>query len=269
MNIHFYKSQRFRKFIVTGRAHMQLIVVVLIVVFGFIRPFLVEAYRIPSGSMEDTLLIGDQILVCKFIYGIKIPGTNIKVFDIHKPDRGDVCVFIPPHDRERFFIKRIVAVEGDTVETRGKTLYVNGESIDDSHYTKHLALKPFRTRRRDFPPFRHPESLPNNDAFSDYTLTVSQFSRKFPEGKPFTVPKGMIFVMGDNRDQSSDSRFWGPVDVNDIKGQAFMVYFSFQNRPISPWEFWKVLGQVRFRRIGKRIDSEYGASHTSKESTTQ
>ena len=199
----------------------KLTIVSLILVFGLIRPFIVEAYRIPSGSMEDTLLVGDQILVCKFIYGVKIPGTDIKVFDFHKPARGDVFVFIPPHD-ERHFIKRIVAIEGDTVETRGDTLYVNGEAIDDSTYTKHLRL--------------------NN-----------HFRRDFP---PFTVPKDMVFAMGDNRDQSSDSRFWGPVAVDDIKGQAFMIMFSIDNRPAKLWEVWKMVGNVRFNRIGKLIRSE-------------
>ena len=97
-------------------------VFVLIFVFGFFRPFIVDAYLIPSGSMEDTLLIGDRILVCKFMYGVKIPGTDIKVFDFHEPARGDVFVFIPPHERDLHFIKRIVAVEGDTVYTKGKVL---------------------------------------------------------------------------------------------------------------------------------------------------
>ena len=228
------------------------IIVLLIFVFGFINPFIVQAYRIPSGSMEDTLLVGDQILVCKFIYGVKVPGTDIKFFDFHKPARGDVAVFIPPHD-ERNFIKRIVAVEGDIVETRGDRLYVNNKAVEDSNYTKHLRFSHFR---KDFPPFRKPEHLPTGDSYDNYTLTESQFRREYPEGNPFTVPKGMVFAMGDNRDQSSDSRFWGPVDVNNIKGQAFMIMFSVANRPMKLWEVWKMVGSIRFNRIGKLIPSE-------------
>ena len=243
------KQKKFHKSEIHG--WVKQIIVTMILVFGLIRPFIVEGFVIPSGSMEDTLLVGDQIWVCKFIYGVKIPGTDIKVFDFHQPARGDVFVFIPPHD-ERHFIKRIVAVEGDTVETRGDTLYVNGEAVDDSTYTKHLK---FNHLRRDFPPFRQPEHLPGGENYNNYTLTESQFRRKFPEGKPFTVPTGMVFAMGDNRDQSSDSRFWGPVAVDDIKGQAFMIWWSAADRPVKFWEIWKMVSNVRFNRIGKLIPS--------------
>ncbi len=249
------KWQKFRKTIFWE--YLQVIVVALILVFGFIRPFVVEAFKIPSGSMENTLLIGDRILVCKFIYGVKIPGTDIKVFDFHKPACGDVFVFIPPHDRERNFIKRIVAVEGDTIETRGDTLYVNGEAVDDSSYTKHVAFNHFTM---DFPPFRQPEYLPEGEAFAHYALTRNQFKRRFPQGKPFVVPRGMVFAMGDNRDQSSDSRTWGPVSVEDIKGQAFLIYWSFAPHPAKLWEVWKFVKNVRFNRIGKLIRAEYGTA---------
>jgi signal peptidase I len=249
------KWQKFRKTVVWE--YTQVIVVALILVFGFIRPFVVEAFKIPSGSMEDTLLIGDRILVCKFIYGFKIPGTDIRVFDFHKPARGDVFVFIPPHEEDRNFIKRIVAVAGDTVHTEGDTLYVNGKAVDDSAYTKHAAGHFFR--RGDFPPFRKPEKyMDTNEIYDDYILTDNQFKRKFPNGKPFTVPKGHVFAMGDNRDHSSDSRTWGPVDINEIKGQAFMVYWSFDDRPAKIWEVWKIIGNIRFKRIGKLIHSHHG-----------
>ena len=234
------------------REHAKPIIVLLILMFGLIRPLVVDAYRISSGSMEDTLLVGDQILVCKFIYGVKVPGTDIKIFDFHQPARGDIFVFIPPHD-DRNFVKRIVAIEGDTVYTEGKMLYVNGQAVDDSAYTKHLK---FNNYRRNFPPFRKPEYIPADDSYNDYTLTESQFRRKFPEGKPFVVPEGMVFAMGDNRDMSSDSRFWGPVAVDDIKGQAFMVGWSVADRPVKFWEVWKTVGNIRFSRFGKLITSE-------------
>ena len=250
--------QRFQQTVVWE--YLQVIVVAFVLVFGFIRPFVVEAFKIPSGSMEETLLVGDRILVCKFIYGITVPGTKIKLFDFHKPSRGDVFVFVPPHERTKNFIKRIVAVGGDTIETKGDTLYVNGAAIEDSGYTKHVSRA--IGHRYDFPPFRKPYHLPNNNAFAPYKLSPNQFHMTFPNGRPFKVPEGYVFAMGDNRDQSSDSRTWGPVSVNDIKGQAFMVYWSYdafnQRRP---WEIWKVVNGVRFTRIGSLIHSDFDGGH--------
>ena len=240
--------------------YLQVIVVAIILVFGFIRPFVVEAFEIPSGSMENTLLVGDCILVCKFIYGINVPGTKIKLFDFHKPTRGDVFVFVPPHERTKHFIKRIVAVGGDTIETKGDTLYVNGVAIEDSAYTKHVSHA--IGSRYDFPPFRKPYHLPNDDVFAPYKLSPNQFHMTFPEGLSFRVPEGYVFAMGDNRDQSSDSRTWGPVSVSDIKGQAFMVFWSYdlfnQQRP---WEIGKIIDGIRFSRIGHLIRSEFDRGH--------
>ena len=248
--------QKFRKTVIGE--YLQTIVVAFVLVFGFIRPCVVEGFKIPSESMEDTLLVGDRIFVCKFIYGIKLPGTKIKLFDFHKPARGDVFVFIPPHDRKHY-IKRIVAVEGDTVETRGSTLYVNGEPIGDGAYTKHVMNSP--AYKRDFPPFREPEHLPDGEAFDDYKLSPNQFRMKFPEDKPFVVPKGYVFAMGDNRDLSRDSRSWGPVPVDVIKGQAFMIYWSYdKSNQAKPWEIWKIGEKIRFNRVGKLIRSEFDGS---------
>ena len=139
--------------------YLRPIVVAVALVFGFMRPFVVEPFQIPSGSMEDTLLVGDRILVCKFIYGVGIPGTDIKLFDFHEPARGDVFVFVPLHEKSRHFIKRIVAVGGDTVETKGGALYVNGVAVKDDAYTKRVP-PPASAPATIFPPFAPPTSCP-------------------------------------------------------------------------------------------------------------
>ncbi|MCD6508577.1 signal peptidase I [Candidatus Poribacteria bacterium] len=193
--------------------YVQVIFVAFAVVFGFLRPFIIEAYEIPTGSMRDTLLEGDRILVCKFIYGIKIPFTDWRVFDYHKPQRGDIFVFIPPHEPNRNFVKRIVGVGGDVIETRGRHLYVNGKLIHDESYTRHEP-------------------------------------RPLPDFGPYRVPKGYVFAMGDNRDRSNDSRFWGPVPLNNIKGKAFIIYWS------QGGKLWQ-LNKIRWRRIGKILHSQF------------
>ena len=138
--------------------YLRPIVVAVALVFGFMRPFVVEPFQIPSGSMEDTLLVGDRILVCKFIYGVGIPGTDIKLFDFHEPARGDVFVFVPLHQKSRHFIKRIVAIGGDTVETKGGALYFNGVAVKDDAYTKRVSRR--LRSRYDFPPSAPPTFYP-------------------------------------------------------------------------------------------------------------
>ncbi|MBN1103909.1 MAG: signal peptidase I [Deltaproteobacteria bacterium] len=167
----------------------------------FIRTFVVQAFKIPSGSMEPTLQIGDHILVNKFIYGIKIPFTGKTLVPLGQPERGDVIVFIYPVDRTKDFIKRVIGVPGDRLEIiQGKT-YVNGKIYEDKygHYT-------------DASGGRH-------NPGSGYSYG------------PVTVPENRYFVMGDNRDHSYDSRFWGFVSFDAVKGKAFIVYWS--------WPHWK------------------------------
>ena len=175
-----------------------------------IRTFVVQAFKIPSGSMLPTLQIGDHILVNKFIYGprFEIPLTQISLGQLpglRKPHPGDVVVFIWPKDRAKDFIKRVVAVEGETIEVHDRQIFINGAPRDDPHATW--------ANQRTGP----------NDRYG-----------------PFTVPPGYVFVMGDNRDQSYDSRFWGPVPMSDIKGQALIIYWSWDGP--DHWVCWERIG---------------------------
>jgi len=184
-----------------------------------IRTFVVQAFKIPSGSMEDTLLIGDHLLVNKFIYGLQVPFAEGRFLSLRHPERGDVIVFEFPEDRDkgyfqrRDFIKRVVGTPGDTVEVRDKRVYVNGELYDlPQEVHKESGVIPPGGNPRDF-------------------------------RAPVQVPPGKYFVMGDNRDRSYDSRFWGFVDESEIKGLAFILYWS--------WDSGRTL--PRWNRIGRLI----------------
>jgi len=156
-----------------------------------IKASIVQAYRIPSGSMIPTLLIGDHLFANRFIYGIRIPLFGKKFF-AGKPQRGDVVIFPSPEEPDKDLIKRVIAVEGDLVEERKKEIFVNGKALSEP-YVQHTDR--FLSDRRD------------------------NFG-------PRLVPKGKVFTMGDNRDESYDSRYWGYVDMKDIKGKAFVIYWS-------------------------------------------
>ena len=190
---------------------------VAVVLALIIRTFVVQAFKIPSGSMEDTLLIGDHLLVNKFIYGIQFPFSDQHFFTIREPKTGDVIVFEFPEDRgksyfqRRDFIKRVIGTPGDTVEIRDKQVYLNGK------------------------PFSIPEQV-----FKEPTMTSGPRDN-MPE---ITVPPEKYFVMGDNRDRSYDSRFWGFVDESEIKGLAFIKYWSWNSEKMWP----------RWDRIGKPIN---------------
>jgi signal peptidase I len=188
-------------------------IVIAVVLAMFIRSFVVQAFKIPSGSMEPTLLIGDHILVNKFIYGITVPFTHTKLYPLRNPQRGDVIVFIYPVDESKDFIKRVIGVGGDSVEIRQKKIYINGKPLKDT--------------------YGHYED-------SNYAASYIQFRDNLG---PITVPKGSLFVMGDNRDRSYDSRFWGFVKLNMVKGKAFLVY----------WSWGDLFKDIRWNRIGKLI----------------
>jgi signal peptidase I len=178
-----------------------------------ITTFVVKTYKIPSGSMKPTLLVGDQIMVNKSIYGVKIPYFRKTIIPITDPQRGDIVVFIFPVDRSKDFIKRVIGLGGDTIEVKNKKIFINGKEYTDSVgvYTDE---------------FIYPTSINPRDNFG-----------------PVTVPQGSIFVMGDNRDESLDSRFWGFVDLKDVEGKAFIIYWSWNKEDYS----------IRWQRLGNLL----------------
>jgi signal peptidase I len=186
-------------------------IVIAVLIALFIRAFIVQAFKIPSSSMEPTLLVGDHLLVNKFIYGIRIPYTDIKFFQYKKPQRGDIIVFIYPKDRKKDFIKRVIGTEGEKVAILHNKIYINDKLIDD--------------------PWGH---------FTMPRSTIEDYG-------PVKVPEGSLFVMGDNRDNSQDSRFWGFVKIIEVKGKAFIIYFSWDSNAENP------LNKIRWTRFGKFI----------------
>lgn len=192
-------------------------IVIAVLIALFIRAFIVQAFKIPSSSMEPTLQVGDYILVSKFIYGIRIPFTKTKLFQFSKPKRGDIVVFIYPKDRSKDFIKRVIGTEGEKVEIIRNKIYINDRLIEDS-WGKY-------------------------DEKSEWSKYFQSKERYGPE----TIPKDSIFVLGDNRDNSQDSRFWGFVNINEVKGKAFIIYFSLN------WDAQDLLNKIRWTRFGKLI----------------
>jgi signal peptidase I len=171
-------------------------IIIAILIALFIRTFIICAYKIPSRSMVPTLLVGDHILVNKFMYGIKIPLLRKTIIPVSNPQRGDIVVFIFPDDRSKDFIKRVIGVSGDKIEIKNKKIYINNKEYTDSYgvYSDNVI---------------YPSSIQTRDNFG-----------------PVTVPEKSIFVMGDNRDESLDSRFWGFVNLKDVEGKAFIIYWS-------------------------------------------
>jgi signal peptidase I len=193
------------------REYAETLIIALLIAL-FVRAFVVQAFKIPSSSMEPTLLVGDHILVNKFIYGIRIPLIGKKVFRFSKPTRGDVIVFIFPRDRSKDFIKRAIGLPGDTVEIRDRKIYINDRLIED------------------------PWGI-----YSSWGPTAPDTYG------PKVVPPDSLFVLGDNRNNSQDSRYWGFVPLDDVLGKAFIMYWSWD------WGGSSLLSKVRWKRIGRLI----------------
>lgn len=201
----------------TFREYAEAIVIALVLAL-FIRTFVVQAFKIPSGSMLPTLLIGDHLLVNKFIYGVKMPFSGKVLIPIKEPRPNDAIVFRFPKDPKLDYIKRVVGVGGDVVECRDKTVFVNGQPFADKY------------------------------GFHGDNVIIPGLRDNFG---PVTVPEGKVFVMGDNRDNSYDSRFWGFVDYSAILGKALVLYWSWDvTKPIlSPGR----ITSIRWSRIGDVI----------------
>jgi signal peptidase I len=184
----------------TAREYFESIVIAVILAL-FVRTFVVQAFKIPSGSMEDNLLIGDHLLVNKFIYGPAPTAIERALLPVRDIARGDVIVFKFPEEPDRDFIKRVIGLPGETVELRRKAVYINGRPIDEA---------PFHLK------YTYPvpaEGAPQQDVVDAYG--------------PVTVPPGNLFVMGDNRDNSADSRYWRFLPISYVKGRAMTIYFSY------------------------------------------
>jgi len=307
----------------TARDYVESIGAAILIALA-LRAFVVEAFKIPSSSMYPTLEIGDHIFVNKFIYGVRIPWTMTKLFELRSPKRGEVIVFIYPCDPDRDYIKRVIATAGQTVEVRCNVVYVDGvavpshledpncsyrdhhdssegdtppgasmkypdeddegwypkkcsrysETVDGRTYnTFHDRDRPDRERRlaegtltdgdsRDFP--LHDHSPPPSCASSEdgvrnaQTQTLGQIVMVKSENdakvceprEHYVVPEGHVFVQGDNRNNSNDSRFWGSVPLDNIKGKALFIWLSYERFDIfKPWK----LDGIRFDRIGSFV----------------
>lgn len=203
----------------------------LLLVLG-IRSSFVEAYKIPSGSMIPTLLVGDHIFVNKFAYGFKVPFLEwfldepVYLIKAAPPKRGDIIVFIYPKDESLYYIKRIVGLPGDTIEIRDKTVYINGHPLVRETITASEQAKALSGLDED--KYNSSNLTVYGERIGERRATVmldaAQFYRE--SHGPIQIPKEQYFVMGDNRDHSNDSRFWGFVPANNIKGRAFVIWLS-------------------------------------------
>ena len=187
-------------------------IIIAILIAIVVRTFVVQAFKIPSRSMMPTLLVGDHILVNKFIYGVKVPFLRKTIIPITNPQRGDIVVFIYPNDRSKDYIKRVIGVSGDKIEIKNKIIFINGKQYSDAYgiYSDNVI---------------YPGSMQPRDNFG-----------------PVTVPPESLFVMGDNRDESADSRFWGFVDLKDVEGKAFIIYWSWKHEETNLR--WQRLGNI-------------------------
>jgi signal peptidase I len=208
---------RFRKF----RKNWIEPILIAVLLVTFFKAFFFENFRIPSGSMEDTLLIGDYLFAVKFLYGTKIPFTDTVIWKLRDPKPGDIVIFKAVEEgKKEPLIKRIIAIEGQTLEIRNTHVFVDGKE------------QPLPVHSKNLDPMIIPASVSTRDNLG-----------------PVKVPGGMLFMMGDNRDNSYDSRFWGFLPMKNVKGKALFLYWSWD----STTPLWNVFHKVRWNRIFQPI----------------
>ena len=213
-------------------------IAIALVLFLIVRTSMVEAFKIPTSSMEGTLLVGDFLLVNKAVYGAHLPGLDLTLPAFAEPERGDVIVFHPPHEPEKNYVKRVVGVPLDTLEMRDKRLYLNGAPVYEP-YARYI------DGRGDAV---HPDmGWQSNHLIAS---TKPEYHPTRDNWGPIVVPEGRFFVLGDNRDNSEDSRYWGFVARDQVRGRPWMVYYSFEAELDEPLDW---LSRVRWGRLGTVI----------------
>lgn len=237
-------------------------VVLALVLFLVVRTFLVEAFKIPTSSMEGTLLVGDYLLVNKAVYGAEVPFLGLRLPAWREPGRGEVVVFHPPHDPEKNYVKRVVGVPGDTLEMRDKILFLNGREVEET-YVRYIDRNGDATHSNmrwqrnhllagDVGPGGEYGVTGEGEVASGYDIRRSpvRYRPSRDNWGPISIPEDSYFVLGDNRDNSEDSRYWGFVDRLSIRGQPWRLYFSFDST-----EEGRIPGlpAVRWERVGQPV----------------
>jgi len=211
-------------------------IVVALVLFVFIRTFLVHTFVIISGSMEETLLVGDLLLVNRASVGSRVPGTSIRIPGYSDLHRGDILVFDPPHEEDMKLVKRLMGLPGDTIQMRDKIFYVNGEPLEEP-YAQHTLdrdddMHPWMTWQEEY--------LLPQEGNGSYRPTRDNWG-------PLVIPEDRYFMLGDNRDTSLDSRYWGLLEGWRLEGRAVLVYYSYNKDSLRPFPWVR---EVRWSRIG-------------------
>jgi len=210
----------------TTREYLEALLIAAIFL-GFTNTFVLKTFYIPSSSMENTMLVGDHLFVNRFVYGAPRMDWERKIFPTREVKRGDIVIFRSLENPEIDMVKRCVGLAGDTIEVRDKALWINGQWVEDSKFAIH----------------RDPRVYHRDDYVSEQAKRRDNFG-------PFTVPAGHYFCMGDNRDNSYDSRFWGPLPAENVKGRPVFIYWSYGGEtPDGNWHGWG----TRLRQLGRTI----------------